>query len=70
MAEQSLRIKVISVGLTTTLIAAVLAVTTAQAQTPAALMYDAKTGPIAFGASDLKTALTANGHTRDGAATR
>jgi hypothetical protein len=45
------------------LIAAMLAVTTAHAQTPAALMYDAKTGPIAFGASDLKTALTANGHT-------
>jgi hypothetical protein len=49
--------------LTTTLIATVLAVTTAQAQTPAALMYDAKIGPITFGAGDLKTALTANGFT-------
>ena len=49
--------------LTTTLIATVLAVTTAHAQTPAALMYDAKVGPIAFGAGDLKTALTANGFT-------
>ena len=48
--------------LTTTLIAAVLVVTTAQAQTPAALMFDAKIGPIAFGAGDVKTALTANGY--------
>ena len=47
----------------TNVIVAVLAVTTAQAQTPAALMYDAKAGPIAFGAGDLKTALTANGYT-------
>jgi hypothetical protein len=44
------------------LIAAMLAVTTAQAQTPVALMYDAKVGPIAFGAGDLKTALTANSY--------
>jgi hypothetical protein len=49
--------------LTTTLIATVLTVATAQAQTPAALMYDTKIGPIAFGAGDLKTALTANGFT-------
>jgi hypothetical protein len=51
------------VGLTTVLFAAVLAVTTARAQTPAALMYDAKVGPIVFGAGDVKTALTANGFT-------
>jgi hypothetical protein len=48
--------------LATPLIAAMLAVTTAHAQTPAALMYDAKVSPIAFGAGDLKTALAANGY--------
>jgi hypothetical protein len=47
--------------LASTLIAAVLAVTTARAQTPAALLYDAKVGPIGFGAGDLQTALAANG---------
>ena len=62
MAEQSIRIEIFNMRLTTTLIAAVLAVTTAHAQTPAALMYDAKIGPIAFGAGDLKTALAANGY--------
>jgi len=41
-------------------IAAALAVSTAQAQTPAALMYDAKVGPVAFAAGEVKTALTAN----------
>lgn len=63
MTELSICIKSCSLGLATTLIAAVLTVTTAQAQTPAALMYDAKIGPIAFGAGDLKTALTANDFT-------
>jgi hypothetical protein len=45
------------------LIATVLAVSAAHGQTPAALMYDAKAGPIAFAAGDTKTALTANGFT-------
>lgn len=55
--------KLLNLRLTTTLIAVVLAVAAARAQTPAALMYDGQIGPIAFGAGDLKTALTANGHT-------
>jgi hypothetical protein len=49
--------------LPTLLIAVVLVVTSAHAETPAALMYDAKAGPIAFGAGDLKTALTSKGFT-------
>lgn len=49
--------------LTAALTAVVLAVTTARAQTPAALIYDAKVGPISFGAGDVKKALTANGFT-------
>jgi hypothetical protein len=61
MTEPSKRMKLLNMKLTTTLIAALLAVTTAQAQTPAALVYDAKVGPIAFAAGDTKTALTANG---------
>mgnify|MGYP001122432504 CR=1 FL=1 len=55
--------KPINLRLATTLIAVVLAVTMAHAQTPAALLYDAKIGPIAFGAGDLRTALMANGFT-------
>jgi hypothetical protein len=41
----------------------VLAVTAAHAQTPAALTYDAKIGPTAFGAGDWKTGLSAIGYT-------
>jgi hypothetical protein len=63
MVKELIRTKLFSVRLATTLIAAVLAVTTARAQTPAALLYDAKIGPISFGAGDLKTALAANGFT-------
>lgn len=63
MVEKSIGIKLFTPGLTATLTAALLAVTTAQAQTPAALLYDAKVGPIAFGAGDLGKALTANGYT-------
>ena len=46
--------------MTTTLAAMFLAVTVGQAQTPAALMYDANVGPVAFAAGEVKTALTAN----------
>lgn len=49
--------------LPTILITAVLAAATAHGQKPAALIYDTKIGPIAFGAGDLKTALTANDFT-------
>ncbi len=42
--------------------AALLAFAPTHAQTPAALMYDAQIGPIAFGAGDLKTTLAANGY--------
>jgi hypothetical protein len=63
MTKPSMRTTFFSGGLTTTLIAAVLAVTTAHGQTPAALLYDAKVGPIAFGAGDLKVALTVNNFT-------
>ena len=49
--------------LPTIFITAALAVTTAHAQKSAALIYDTKSGPIAFGAGDLKTALTGNDFT-------
>jgi len=52
----------VNLRLITTLTVALLAVNTARAQTPAALMYDAQAGPIAFGAGDLKFALVANGY--------
>ena len=42
-------------GPTSTLIAAVLTISTAQAQTHAAPLFDAKIGPIAFGAGDIET---------------
>jgi hypothetical protein len=61
--EPAIHLEIFNMKLTTILVAAMLAVTTAQAQTPAALMYDPKVGPIAFGAGDAKTALTANGFT-------
>jgi hypothetical protein len=48
--------------LTTTLAAAFLAVAVARAQMPAALMYDSRIGPIAFGAGDVRAALMENGY--------
>lgn len=53
--------KIFGAVLAVTMFAAVLAVTASRAQTPAALLYDSKAGPISFGAGDLNTALTANG---------
>jgi len=54
--------KPFNLRLAATVGAALLAMTTARAETPAAVMYDAGIGPIAFGAGDLKTALNANGY--------
>ena len=62
MTKPLLRTGRLGVRLSTTLIAVALAVASAQGQTPAALLFDAKAGPIAFAAGDLKAALRANGY--------
>lgn len=54
--------KLFDLRLVLTLAAMVPAVITARAEMPAALLYDAKIGPIAFGAGDLKAALVSNGY--------